>query len=126
MQGMDPLDLLFERLVRAVREKRPEFLIRPFEVAELMELVPYRALRGEGAVETNDDYAHALTRLLVHIGAVMENARDRLVGDTSQLCNVRHHCHFAPPLCWLRDSGLRDLIVLDTFHVNVHNNYLWG
>jgi hypothetical protein len=64
MQGMDPLDLLFERLVRAVREKRPEFLIRPFEVAELMELVPYRVVRGEGALETNDDYAHALTRLL--------------------------------------------------------------
>ncbi len=64
MQEMDPLDLLFERLVRAVREKRPEFLIRPFEVAELMELVPYRAVRGEGALETNDDYAHALTRLL--------------------------------------------------------------
>ena len=64
MQEMDPLDLLFERLVRAVRETRPELLTRPFEVAELMELVPYRALRGAGALETNDDYAHALTRLL--------------------------------------------------------------
>jgi predicted RNA-binding Zn-ribbon protein involved in translation (DUF1610 family) len=64
MEEMDPLDLLFERLVRAVRDTRPEFLTRPFEVAELMELVPYRAVRGAGAVETNDDYAHALTRLL--------------------------------------------------------------
>jgi predicted RNA-binding Zn-ribbon protein involved in translation (DUF1610 family) len=64
MQEMDPLDLLFERLVLAVREKRPEFLIRPFEVAELIELVPYRAVRGSAALETNDDYAHALTRLL--------------------------------------------------------------
>jgi predicted RNA-binding Zn-ribbon protein involved in translation (DUF1610 family) len=64
MEAMDSLDLLFERLVRAVRDTRPEFLTRPFEVSELMELVPYRALRGEGAVETNDDYAHALTRLL--------------------------------------------------------------
>jgi hypothetical protein len=64
MEGMDSLDLLFERLVRAVRDTRPEFLTRPFEVSELMELVPYRALRGEGALETNDDYAHALTRLL--------------------------------------------------------------
>jgi predicted RNA-binding Zn-ribbon protein involved in translation (DUF1610 family) len=61
---MDPLDLLFERLVRAVRDTRPELLTRPFEVAELMELVPYRTLRGSAAVETNDDYAHALTRLL--------------------------------------------------------------
>jgi predicted RNA-binding Zn-ribbon protein involved in translation (DUF1610 family) len=64
MQEMDPLDLLFERLVRAVRDKRPEFLSRPFEVAELIELVPYRSARAEGAVETNDDYSHALTRLL--------------------------------------------------------------
>jgi predicted RNA-binding Zn-ribbon protein involved in translation (DUF1610 family) len=64
MQEMDPLDLLFERLVRAVRDKRPEFLTRPFEVAELVELVPYRSVRAEGAVETNDDYSHALTRML--------------------------------------------------------------
>lgn len=64
MEAMDSLDLLFERLVRAVRDTRPELLTRPFEVSELMELVPYRALRGEGAIETNDDYAHALTRLL--------------------------------------------------------------
>jgi predicted RNA-binding Zn-ribbon protein involved in translation (DUF1610 family) len=64
MQEMDPLDLLFERLVRAVRDKRPELLARPFEVAELIELVPYRSVRAEGAVETNDDYSHALTRML--------------------------------------------------------------
>lgn len=68
MQGMDPLDLLFERLVRAVRDTRPEFLTRPFEVAELMELVPYRSMRGVASVETNDDYAHALTRLLAGEG----------------------------------------------------------
>jgi predicted RNA-binding Zn-ribbon protein involved in translation (DUF1610 family) len=61
---MDPLDLMFELLVRAVRDKRPELLSRPFEVAELIELVPYRAVRAAGAVETNDDYSHALTRLL--------------------------------------------------------------
>ena len=61
---MDSLDLLFERLVRAVRDTRPEFLTRPFEVAELMELVPYRSVRGEAELETNDDYAHALTRLV--------------------------------------------------------------
>lgn len=61
---MDPLDLLFELLVRAVRDTRPELLSHPFEVAELIELVPYRAARAEGAVETNDDYSHALTRLL--------------------------------------------------------------
>jgi len=64
MQEMDPLDLLFERLVRAARDTRPEILTRPFEVSELMELVPYRAVRAEGAMETNDEYSHALTRLL--------------------------------------------------------------
>jgi predicted RNA-binding Zn-ribbon protein involved in translation (DUF1610 family) len=64
MKVMDPLDLLFERLVRAARDTRPEFLTRPFEVSELVELVPYRAVRAAGAVETNDDYSHALTRLL--------------------------------------------------------------
>jgi hypothetical protein len=64
MNAMDPLDLIFERLVRAVRDSRPELLTRPFEVAELIELVPYRAVRAEGALETNDDYAHALTRLI--------------------------------------------------------------
>lgn len=64
MQEMDSLDLLFERLVQAVRDTRPEFLTRPFEVAELMELVPYRSVRGAGEFETNDDYAHALTRLI--------------------------------------------------------------
>jgi hypothetical protein len=64
MQEMDPLDLLFERLVRAARDTRPELLTRPFEVSELIELVPYKSVRAEGALETNDDYAHALTRLL--------------------------------------------------------------
>ncbi|MGH7656502.1 MAG: double zinc ribbon domain-containing protein [Gemmatimonadaceae bacterium] len=61
---MDPLDFFFERLVRAVGDTRPEFLTRPFEVAELMELVPYRSVRGPGEFETNDDYANALTRLI--------------------------------------------------------------
>src|SRR5476649_2065974 len=64
MQEMDALDLLFERLVRAARDSRPELLTRPFEVSELIELVPYKAVRAEGALETNDDYSHALTRLL--------------------------------------------------------------
>ena len=61
---MDHLDDLFERLVRAAQESRPEFLTRPIEVSELIELVPYRIVRAAGAMETNEDYAHALTRLL--------------------------------------------------------------
>jgi predicted RNA-binding Zn-ribbon protein involved in translation (DUF1610 family) len=61
---MDQLDHLFQRVVGAARDAKPELLARAFEVAELIELVPYRAVRAEGAMETNDDYAHALTRLL--------------------------------------------------------------
>jgi hypothetical protein len=61
---MDELDLLFQRLVRSVRDQRPEYLSRPFEVSELIAFVPYRAVRAEIGVETNEDYAHALTRLL--------------------------------------------------------------
>lgn len=60
----DELDRLFLRLVRAVRDARPEYLSRGFEVGELIAFVPYRAVRNELGVETNDDYAHALTRLL--------------------------------------------------------------
>jgi hypothetical protein len=71
MQEMDPLELLFERLVRAARDRRPEILSRPFEVSELIELVPYKAVRAEGSLETNDDYAHALTRLLAGEGGYL-------------------------------------------------------
>ena len=61
---MDHLDDLFERLVRAARETRPEFLARPIEVSELIDLIPYRIVRTAGAMETNEDYTHALMRLL--------------------------------------------------------------
>jgi predicted RNA-binding Zn-ribbon protein involved in translation (DUF1610 family) len=61
---VDELDKLFQRVVRAVRDARPEYLSRPFEVAELLGFVPYRDVRSELGVETNDDYAHAVTRLL--------------------------------------------------------------
>ncbi len=61
---MDELDRLFLRLVRAVRDTRPEYLSRPFEVREMLEFVPYRSVRTEVGVDTNDDYAHAITRLL--------------------------------------------------------------
>lgn len=60
----DELDRLFLRLVRAAREARPEYLGRAFEVAELVALVPYRKVRADLHVDTNDDYAHAITRLL--------------------------------------------------------------
>lgn len=60
----DELDRLFFTLVQAVRTGRPEYLSRPFEVAELVAFVPYRAARSEVGTETNDDYAHLMMRLL--------------------------------------------------------------
>ena len=61
---MDELDRLFLRLVRAVRDARPEHLSGAFEVAELVDLVPYRLVRSDVGVETSDDFAHTVTRLL--------------------------------------------------------------
>ena len=61
---MDELDRLFYLVVRSVRDMRPEFLSRPFEVGELLAFVPYRTARTEIGADTNDDYAHLLTRLL--------------------------------------------------------------
>ena len=60
----DELDRLFFTLVQAVRAGRPEYLSRPFEVAELVAFVPYRTARAEVGTETNDDYAHLIMRLL--------------------------------------------------------------
>lgn len=61
---MDELDRLFQCVVRTARDTRPEYLSRPFEVGELLELVPYRAVRADVGVETNDDFAHVVMRLL--------------------------------------------------------------
>jgi len=61
---MDELDRLFLRLVRGVRDARPEYLSRAFEVGELLGFVPYASVRAEVGFETNDDYAHAIMRML--------------------------------------------------------------
>ena len=60
---MDALDLLFRRLVLAARAAGA--LERPLDVGEILEkLVPYRSARRDGVLETNDDYLHALMRLV--------------------------------------------------------------
>jgi len=62
---MDDLDRLYRRLVHNIRATRPEYLKIPFTVRELYEqLVPYRHNRRELAIETNDDYETAVSRLL--------------------------------------------------------------
>lgn len=60
---MDTLDLLFRRLVLAARAAG--ILERPLEIGELLDdLVPYRAAKRDGQLDTNDDYLHALMRLV--------------------------------------------------------------
>ena len=61
----DDLELLLVRLVHALRARGAAEVLRPCEVLELAQtIIPYRALRREGGFETNEDYEHALTRLL--------------------------------------------------------------
>lgn len=72
---MDDLDRLFLRLVQSIRAEHPEYLARPFEIAELYQkLVPYRHHRRELQIDTNQDYEAAVTRLL-------SGERGYLVGD---------------------------------------------
>lgn len=72
---MDDLDRLFQRLVQNIRAEHPEYLARPFEIAELYQkLVPYRHHRRDLQIDTNQDYEAAVTRLLA-------GERGYLVGD---------------------------------------------
>ena len=60
---VDALDLLFRRIVLAAQAA--DALSRPLDVGEVLEkLVPYRAARRDGLLETNDDYLHTLMRLV--------------------------------------------------------------
>lgn len=60
-----PLRRLHEALVRALRERDPAGLKRPFTVAEIyQDLVPYRTHRDVLGVEMNGDYEHLVLRLL--------------------------------------------------------------
>lgn len=56
---------MFRRLVQNVRNGYPDYLTRPFEVAELYQnLIPYRHNRREMEIDTNGDYEVALCQLL--------------------------------------------------------------
>ena len=72
---MDDLDRMFRRLIHNIRNGYPEYLTRPFEVAELYQtLIPYRHNRRELGMETAQDYELALCHLLA-------GERGYLVGD---------------------------------------------
>jgi hypothetical protein len=59
----DALAALFRRLVLAAQQA--DALARPIEVGEILDtLVPYRAARRDGLINTNDDYLHAVLEML--------------------------------------------------------------
>jgi hypothetical protein len=71
-QEQEPVQWLYERLVRALRQARPDPFGGPVTVAEIyQELVPYRVVRGEGGFAMNADYEHALLRLLSGEGGLL-------------------------------------------------------
>ena len=60
---MDALDLIFRRLVLAARAA--DALERPVLVGEVLDtFVPYKAAKRDGQLDSNDDYLHALMRLV--------------------------------------------------------------
>ena len=80
---MDELDRMYRRLVQNVRTGFPDLLGRPFEVAELYTtLIPYRHNRRELELDTNQDYEHALLRLL-------SGERGYLIGDPQMQTELR-------------------------------------
>ncbi|MFN2567267.1 MAG: zinc ribbon domain-containing protein [Gemmatimonadaceae bacterium] len=62
---MDNLDRMFRHLVRTIQTRHPEYLGRPFEVAELYQtILPYRLHRRELGLDTNQDYEMTMLELL--------------------------------------------------------------
>ncbi len=60
---MDALDFLFRRLVLSAQ--KADALARPLDLGEVLErLVPYQSARRDGLLESNDDYLHAVMRLV--------------------------------------------------------------
>lgn len=65
----DALRHLHRLLVRALRERDPGAVTKPFTVAEIyQDLVPYRSYRDVLGVDMNGDYEHLLLRLLAGEG----------------------------------------------------------
>ena len=59
------LERIFDRLVRTLSANGPDQFRAPFTVAEIVQsLVPYRTYRNELAVDTLQDYEHAVLEML--------------------------------------------------------------
>ncbi len=88
---MDDLDRLYRRLVQNIRNGFPDYLSRPFEVAEVYQsIVPYRHNRRELGIETNQDYELALCRLIA-------GERGYVTGDDAMQSTVRQELALANP-----------------------------
>jgi hypothetical protein len=80
---MDELDRMYRRLVQNIRTGFPDLMGRPFEIAEVYTtLIPYRHNRRELELDTNQDYEHALLRLL-------SGERGYLIGDPQMQADLR-------------------------------------
>ena len=65
----DTLNRFHRVLLQEISESRPEYLGKPFTVAEIYQnLVPYRSHRDFIGVEMNGDYEDILLRLLAGEG----------------------------------------------------------
>lgn len=111
---MDNLDRMYRHLVRTVRNKYPQYLTQPFDVAELQQtILPYRLHRRELGLETNEDYEITLTELLS--GArdylvVDEKMRDELQADLkSPNPDPSAYRKFSSAMISLSPTGLRSL-----------------
>ncbi len=109
---MDDLDRMFRRLVQNIRNGFPEYLTRPFEVAEIYQsIIPYRHNRRELAIETNQDYELALCQLLagsrgyVEGEEIMQETIRRELGGTNP--NTSIYREFAATRVTLSTTALR-------------------
>lgn len=61
----DDLERMFRQLVKAIQQRYPDYMTRPFEVGELYQnVLPYRLYRRELGLDTNQDYEATLSELL--------------------------------------------------------------
>ena len=88
---MDNVDRMFRHLVRTIEVRHPDYLSRPFEVAELYQtILPYRLHRRELGLDTNQDYELTLLELL-------SGARGYLVVDDRMRDTLRKELASANP-----------------------------
>ncbi|MCG6955222.1 MAG: zinc ribbon domain-containing protein [Gemmatimonadetes bacterium] len=88
----DVLERFHKALVEEIRVRRPEYLQRPFTVAEIYQnLVPYGTHRDLIGVEMNGDYEDALTRMLAGEGGYL------ILESEDALRLLQHELHESHP-----------------------------